>query len=245
MPLAAFVETHPCIPTYCCFLNFVLFVFSVFPSQAILQRRLINGGLLLSVLPLTFIGVVLSLNVFSASVRAAFVPVLGACLLGLSMAKLWMELSVSRSVLQLRCHHIACRFAVAVCCVHYSFHSALRTLRPPSQLSDWLYGSAVEACRLSMCRHVYYTDNVLYVQVFSRLFRPEYSWPWSVSRYMIPCFLSYCFDPTNPQPTCDVTRTTHAKIQAQTSIFCRTAGTNSLFERLKMVSVTAQARGNG
>lgn len=177
--------------------NFVLFVFSGFPSQAILQRRLINGGLLLNVLPLTFIGVVLSLNVFSASVRAAFVPALGACLLGMSMAKLWMELSVSRSVLQLRCHHIACRFAVAVCCVYYSFHSALRILRPPSQLSDWLYGNAVEAHHLSMCRYIYYMDNSSFFSPLST----KYSWPWSVSRYMIPCLLSCCFAPTNPQPT--------------------------------------------
>ncbi|CAM9545716.1 unnamed protein product, partial [Ectocarpus fasciculatus] len=64
--------------------------------QAVLLRRLINGALLLNMLPLTFIGVVLSLNVFSVSVLAALVPALGACLLGLSLAKLWMELADCR-----------------------------------------------------------------------------------------------------------------------------------------------------
>ena len=63
--------------------------------QATLHRRVIHGGLLLNTLPWTFIGVVLSLNVFSAAVLAALVPVVGACLLGLSLAKLWMELAVS------------------------------------------------------------------------------------------------------------------------------------------------------
>lgn len=62
-----------------------------------LLRRLINGALLLNTLPLTFIGVVLSLNVFSVSVLAALVPALGACLFGLSLAKLWMELAVSKA----------------------------------------------------------------------------------------------------------------------------------------------------
>ena len=38
---------------------------------------------------------VLSLNVFSAGALAALVPALGACLFGLSLAKLWMELAVS------------------------------------------------------------------------------------------------------------------------------------------------------
>ncbi|CAM9735773.1 unnamed protein product, partial [Ectocarpus sp. 4 AP-2014] len=64
--------------------------------QAVLLRRLINGALLLNTLPLTFIGVVLSLNVFSVSVLAALVPALGACLFGLSLAKLWMELADCR-----------------------------------------------------------------------------------------------------------------------------------------------------
>lgn len=64
-----------------------------------LQRRQINGGILLNTLPPTFIGVVLSLNVFSASVLAALVPALGACLLGLSLAKLWMELAVRKHLL--------------------------------------------------------------------------------------------------------------------------------------------------
>ena len=64
--------------------------------QAVWYRRQINGGLLLSVLPLTFIGVLLSLNVFSSSVLAAFVPAVGACLLGLSLTKLWMNLAVRR-----------------------------------------------------------------------------------------------------------------------------------------------------
>ncbi|CAN0289566.1 unnamed protein product, partial [Ectocarpus sp. 12 AP-2014] len=64
--------------------------------QAVLLRRLINGALLLNTLPLTFIGVVLSLNVFSVSVLAALVPALGACLFGLSLAKVWMELADCR-----------------------------------------------------------------------------------------------------------------------------------------------------
>lgn len=57
---------------------------------------MINGGLLLNTLPLTFIGVMLSLNVFSVSFLAALVPPLGACLFGLSLMKLWMELAVRR-----------------------------------------------------------------------------------------------------------------------------------------------------
>lgn len=61
-----------------------------------LQRRLINGELLVNTLPLTFVGVVLSLNVFPAPVLVALVPVLGASLLGVSLTKLWMELVVSR-----------------------------------------------------------------------------------------------------------------------------------------------------
>lgn len=64
-------------------------------TQATLQRRLISRVLLLNMLPLTFIGVVLSLNVFSAAALAALVPALGACLFGLCLAKLWMELAVS------------------------------------------------------------------------------------------------------------------------------------------------------
>lgn len=64
-------------------------------TQVALQRRLINRVLLLNVLPLTFIGVVLSLNVFSAAALAALVPALGACLFGLCLAMLWMELAVS------------------------------------------------------------------------------------------------------------------------------------------------------
>lgn len=63
--------------------------------QATLQRRVIHGGLLLNTLPWTFIGVVLSLNVFSAAVLSALIPAVGACLLGLSLTKLWMELAVS------------------------------------------------------------------------------------------------------------------------------------------------------
>lgn len=46
-------------------------------------------------IPLTFIGVVLSLNVFSAAALAAIVPALGAILFGLCLARLWMELAVS------------------------------------------------------------------------------------------------------------------------------------------------------
>lgn len=65
-------------------------------TQATLQRRLIHRSLLLNTLPLTFMGVVLSLNTFSDSVRAAFVPLFGACLLGLALAVLWIELAVSR-----------------------------------------------------------------------------------------------------------------------------------------------------
>lgn len=61
---------------------------------------MIHGGLLLNTLPWTFIGVVLSLNVFSAAVLAALVPAVGACLLGLSLAKLWMELAVSPADLE-------------------------------------------------------------------------------------------------------------------------------------------------
>ncbi|CAM9896168.1 unnamed protein product, partial [Hapterophycus canaliculatus] len=71
-------------------------------AQALLQRRLINGGLLLNTLPLTFIGVVLSLNVFSASALAALAPAVGACLLGLSLAKLWMELADCRQKTSVR-----------------------------------------------------------------------------------------------------------------------------------------------
>ncbi|CAN0013498.1 unnamed protein product, partial [Scytosiphon promiscuus] len=70
--------------------------------QALLQRRQINGGLLLNTLPLTFIGVVLSLNVFSASALEALAPAVGACLLGLSLAKLWMELADCRQKASVR-----------------------------------------------------------------------------------------------------------------------------------------------
>ncbi|CAM9331408.1 unnamed protein product, partial [Pylaiella littoralis] len=64
--------------------------------QATLQRRLVNGALLLNTLPLTAIGVVLSLNVFSTAALAALVPVLGTSLFGLSLATLWMDLADCR-----------------------------------------------------------------------------------------------------------------------------------------------------
>lgn len=56
---------------------------------------MINGSLLLNVLPVTFIGVVLSLNTSPAVLQSFLIPGFGACLLGLSLAVLWMEMTVS------------------------------------------------------------------------------------------------------------------------------------------------------
>lgn len=84
--------------------------------QAALHRRWINGGLLLNTLPLTFIGVVLSLNVFSAGALAAIVPALGACLFGLCLAKLWMELAVSGVVHLCGAEVCSCSYSTTPSC---------------------------------------------------------------------------------------------------------------------------------
>lgn len=62
--------------------------------QVVLRRRSVNTSLLPSVLPFTLIGTVWSVTSYS-TLQVALIPAFGACLLGVSLATLWLEMRVS------------------------------------------------------------------------------------------------------------------------------------------------------